>query len=953
MSPSRESHAPNSFRLLTLGGLTLVAPDGSVVRQQRRRLALLVLLASGGKRGVSRDKLISWLSPESTTDSARHSLNQLIYYVRQEAGESAFIGSDPLSLNPEAFSSDFSDFECAVASGSNAEAAELYKGPFLDGFHLPDSPEFDQWADAERSRLASVYSESLVRLVADATSRHDHVDAIKWARQLSYQDPLSGRAAIALMRSLEAAGDGPAALLHARGHESLVRAELGSAPDRELTAFVERLASQAPAASRNGDSHLPHPIEEIIETGKPVVIRMPAPAIVPRNRSRLRTAYRAVAGLFVVVAGVSVFLRGGENAFPWSKASSKLVTSGGQILVGDFQSEPDDSLGARALSEALRSSFVDVPALSVVPRAELDGALARMKLPITSFLDFRLARELATRNGYEAVLGGSITRMWAGYLVSAQLIKANGTELATISETALSRDLLIPAIGRLSIKLRETLGESASSLDSVRPLSEVTTGSLTALERYDQAQRADRSGQGRAPHTMTLLREAIAADSTFASAHRHLGIKLNNLGRTREGIRELRVAERFSHRLTDVERLQALSSLHMVLRDYTRSLDEAERVLELRPKSLWAFNQVAILDVLLGRFEHGREIARRRQQVDTTGFSLGPATAEFQGKVDEAITMARAVLVRNRDLKRTLLFDSGRRSLAFAHSAVPDYDSVDFYTVPIGSAVQGHPDILARGQLARGQVRKAFGTLGVRARGAETRRSHPKFSAINESLAASATAVILGDMVSASRRLDSVLADTSFLTDDAADQPIDAILALAMTGRARDARAALTRIERAADSDIRAARDPELSLASGAVALAEKRFPEAVAALQHASRTNMVSDHACRICVLPLLGRAYEAMGQPDSAVATYQRFLSTGDNIRIYPDGVWRATVLFRLGDLYAQRGDRTRAAAYFEKFVTLWKDADPELKPRVDAARRRIVELRKPATIASTPSR
>ena len=952
MSPSRGSHAHNSFRLLTLGGLTLVAPDGSAVRQQRRRLALLVLLASGGKRGVSRDKLISWLSPESTTESARHSLNQLIYYLRQEAGESAFIGGDPLSLNPEVLSSDLSEFECAVSSGADSVATELYRGPFLDGFHLPDSPEFDQWAMAERSRLSSIYSELLVRLAADATSRSDHVAAIKWGRQLTEHDPLSGRAAIGLMHSLEAAGDGPAALLHARGHEALVRSELGSAPDPGLAAFVERLASQAPAASRNGASHLPHPIEGVI-TGKPVVIEIPPPAIMPRNRWRLRPAYRVAAGLLVVVAGVFVFLRGDENVFPWSKASSKLVTSGDQILVGDFKSEPDDSLGARALSEAFRSSLVDSRALSVVPRAELDGALARTALPITSFLDLRLARELATRNGYEAVLVGSITRMWAGYLVSAQLMRTNGTALATISETALSSDLLIPAVGRLSISLRKTLGESAFTLDSVRPLSEVTTASLTALERYDQAQRADRSGRGRAPYTITLLREAIAADSTFASAHRLLGIKLYNLGSTREGIRELRSAERFSHRLNDVERLQALSNLHFVLRDYARAADEAQHVLLLRPRMLWAFNQVAILDLLLGRFEHGREIAKRRQKVDTTWFSLGPATAEYQGLIDEAITMARAVFVRNRDLNRTLLFDSGRRSLAFAHSAVPDYDSVDFYTVPIGSTVPGHPNILARSQLARGQIRKAFATLGVRALGAEVRRSDSTFSATNESLAASATAVIIGDVVSASRRLDAVVADTSFLTDDPADQPIDVILALALAGRARDARAALTRIERASDADIRAARGPELSLASGAVALAEKRFPVAVATLQHASASHMISDHACRICILPLLGRAFEAAGQPDSAVAAYERFLSTGDNVRILPDGVWRATVLFRLGDLYAKGGDRTRAVAYLEQFVALWKDADPELKPRVDAARRRIVELRKPATIARTPSR
>lgn len=927
MFSSRDTHARNSFRLLTFGGLSLVAPAGSVVRQQRRRLALLVLLATGGKRGVSRDKLLLWLSPESTTESARHSLHQLLYYLRQQAGESAFIGSDPLSLNPEVFSSDFWDFERAVERESYAEAVDLYKGPFLDGFHLPDSADFDQWAAAERSRLSSVYCELLVRLGADATSRNNHVAAIKWSRQLADQDPLSGRAAIALMRSLEAAGDGPAAVLHARRHESLVRAELGTGPDPELMAFVERhrMATRTPPGLRNGDFHSIGEIQEVTAAGKPVVIES------AWHHRRGRRAIQWVAAcLFVVLAAGFALVRGND------------LTGEDQILVADFTSQPIDSISARALSEVLRSSLVDSRSANVVPRAELDRALESMQLPITSRLDSHVARDIAIRNGYEAVLGGSITKIGTGYVVSAQLTTTRGRELATLTETAIFDDALIPAFGRLAISLRRKMGEAASSLDSVPSLADVTTRSLLALRRYTQAQQEDRTGRGQAQWTITLLREAIAADSTFASAHRLLGIKLYNLRATRESIRELRAAERFSDRLTDVERLQALSGLHLVLRDYSRAADEAEQVLKLRPRMLWAFNQVAILDNLLGRYEHSREIAKRRQQVDSTGFSLGPAAAIYQGRITEGVGMARAVFIRNGDLKRTLLLGSGRRSMAFVHGAAADYDSVEYYSAPIGGTLRGDPEVLARSQLARGQMARAFATLGVRARSADGDPPSSRFAATNEALAASVTVVMLGDQPSASRRLDAVLADTAFHKGDPANQPIDVVVALALAGRARDARAELTRIERASDADLRTAREPELLVARGAVALAERRFPEAIAALQNASSSIMLGVHACRVCVLPLLGRAYEAAGQPDSARAVYERFLSTGDPDRIFPDGIWRAKVLVRLGGLHARRGDRTRAAARFAQFMTLWKDADPELRPQVDDARRRIVELR-----------
>ena len=74
MPPSRSPHARNGFRLLTLGSTTLVDAGGRSVVQQRRCLALLALLAASGERGVTRDRLVVGLSPESTADSARHAL---------------------------------------------------------------------------------------------------------------------------------------------------------------------------------------------------------------------------------------------------------------------------------------------------------------------------------------------------------------------------------------------------------------------------------------------------------------------------------------------------------------------------------------------------------------------------------------------------------------------------------------------------------------------------------------------------------------------------------------------------------------------------------------------------------------------------------------------------------------------------------------------------------------
>src|SRR5678815_1832834 len=143
MRPSRDPHARKPFRLLALGGATLVDSGGAVVAEQRRRLALLVLVAAGRGNGVSRDKLVAYLSPESPSESARHALHQLLYYLRQQAGDDVFLGTDPLRLNPDVITSDVAEFEDAIDRGVLETAVALYRGPFLDGFHITDSAEFD------------------------------------------------------------------------------------------------------------------------------------------------------------------------------------------------------------------------------------------------------------------------------------------------------------------------------------------------------------------------------------------------------------------------------------------------------------------------------------------------------------------------------------------------------------------------------------------------------------------------------------------------------------------------------------------------------------------------------------------------------------------------------------------------------------------------------------------
>ena len=229
------------LRLETLGGLTLRSEAGELVVTQRRRLALVVLVAAAGDHGITRDRLMASLWPERSADAARHSLEQLFYALRRDVGDTVFDGTNPIRLNPIVVGSDSREFEQGFARGALADAAELYRGPFLEGFFLTDAPGFERWVESERARLAALYARILESLAVAASEDGHHKVAADWWRKLVAIDPLRGASALGLMRALAASGDRAGALRYARAYEIQLRDELGTDVDTDLAAFVRTL----------------------------------------------------------------------------------------------------------------------------------------------------------------------------------------------------------------------------------------------------------------------------------------------------------------------------------------------------------------------------------------------------------------------------------------------------------------------------------------------------------------------------------------------------------------------------------------------------------------------------------------------------------------------------------------------------------------------------------------
>ncbi|MDQ3138761.1 MAG: protein kinase [Gemmatimonadota bacterium] len=251
--------------LETLGGLTLTDAEGQHVASQRRRLALLALLAAGGSRGVTRDKVIACLWPESAAEGARHALEQLVYSVRRQLPGVLAAGTDPLRLDPTVVRTDLADLAERLTGGDLEGAVGVYRGPFLDGFFLTGAPEFELWAERERSRLAADHARTLKKLADQAEASGQHTTEIDLRRQLSGTDPLGERAATDYVRALADSGDWAAAAHAARAFADRVRAELPGVTVSDLEALVERLREDRRLEAREDPSEPGAPVRYLLE----------------------------------------------------------------------------------------------------------------------------------------------------------------------------------------------------------------------------------------------------------------------------------------------------------------------------------------------------------------------------------------------------------------------------------------------------------------------------------------------------------------------------------------------------------------------------------------------------------------------------------------------------------------------------------------------------------------
>lgn len=535
------------LQLHTLGGVFVLQSDGLRVggaAAQRRSLALLSILAVHGDTGVSRDRLLALLWPDGDPDKVRHALTQSLYHIRRALScDDLFVIAGPnIRLNGERIGTDVGRLLSLAEKGAHQAVGAIYKGPFLDGFVLPSSVEFDQWMSVERSRFQQIVARSFERLAVAAEQSADWSAAVEWYHRLVALDPLSASATMRLMRALWASGDRAGAIQQGRAHATLIYDELEIEADAAVLRLIDELtaAREAPSPVRLPETP-PRPQVAVVDATPldvPVAaIPSPAQASLPLARRRRwprsfvgRTVV-AVSTLLVVAAGVFPFIR------PQAVAEGAIHLDAEPVVVAPFRvagSDPSLAYLREGMVELLSSRLADDSAAHAVDPGRVIGAWRKEQL--TGPADtrnpdaIRIARELG---GGRVIVGGIVGGPSRMVVSASLLVAATGETRAQVTVEG-PVDSLTTLVDRLAAKL------IASSAGEGDRFGDRFTPSLAALHDFLEGQAAYRGGDY--ARAIPAYERALARDSTFALAALHLALAADGINDAEQHDRALALA---------------------------------------------------------------------------------------------------------------------------------------------------------------------------------------------------------------------------------------------------------------------------------------------------------------------------------------------------------------------------------------------------------------------------
>jgi DNA-binding winged helix-turn-helix (wHTH) protein/tetratricopeptide (TPR) repeat protein len=611
------------------------------------------------------------------------------------------------------------------------------------------------------------------------------------------------------------------------------------------------------------------------------------------------------------VAVVAVVAAGVAGGLLWHSRQPRRLTEKDTVVLGDFANATGDSVFDGTLREGLSVQLEQSPFLSLESEEGIRQALRLMGRPANARLTPEVAREVCQRMNGGVALDGSIAQIGTRYdLILKAVDCVNGDPLASAEAQSSDKSHVLDALQDAAADIRKKLGESSNMVQKYNvSLEKVTTQSLDALQAYTLGWHAQVNGDQAG--AVGSLKRAISLDPNFAMAYAVLGTAYGPLGETSLAIENTKKAYDLRDRVSEREKFYISSHYE---ENVTGNMGKAVQLYELwsrtYPRDVSPVVHLGFYYSSIG--QHNKALAAGQRVLELApdrGVPYELLASQYLDldRTDEAGAVVQQAKARGID-SPTLHEDC--YVLAFLRGDAAGMAREAVWAV-------GRPGIEDRLINLQSDTAAFTGHLveanALTERAAGMARQAEEKEAAAGYLAEAAVREALAGNLAAARRWTAAALQAS------SDQDAETALVLALVGD-------LARAQKFAD-DL-AKRNPQDAvnppMVRAVIALRQRSPAKAIADLQVAAPYDLGEVSQLTLYPVYIRGQAFLAEHQGAAAAAEFQKIL---DHPGLALNEIISPLAHLGLAHAYVLEGDKTKAKAAYRDFLTLWRDADPDI--------------------------
>jgi len=618
----------------------------------------------------------------------------------------------------------------------------------------------------------------------------------------------------------------------------------------------------------------------------------------------------------LVLAGVAVIVLVAAigGAVILRSRQARRLTAKDTIVLADFTNTTGDPVFDEALKQGLRVQLEQSPFLNILSDQRVGKELQLMGRAKDERLTQDIAREVCERAGSKVFLAGSISSLGTHYVVGLNALTCQtGDVLGSTQMEADNREHVLKALSVSATKMRDKLGESLATIQKYDAPVEATTQSLEALRAYSLGMKTW-FAKGHAL-SLPFFQRAAELDPRFAMAYARMAMVYNNLGERAVAAANMQKAYELREHASEWEQLYLKAHYYdRVTRELDKALDVYTVWKQTYPRDWVPYNNLNAIYSMLGNHEKALDEALEAVQLDPDNEDNYAALGETYialKRLDDAAAVFK--LADERKLEGEGLL-GGRLLLAWLKD---DTKEIDRLLSSAASNLAPEETVLEWKGFTAGDYGKLTQARSLWQRAAAA-AEHSKAS---ERLALLQSNTALLEAYSGDIQQARLHANTAARLAANRDTLIRAARVLALAGDVRGTEKLLTELNQRFPLDTVVQRYWIPTIRS-AMVLHRKNAQEALEELSAVSPYEMgLLGHMEAVW---LRGQAYLMLRNGDAAVTEFQKILDHRGIVMLDPVGV---LAHIGLGRAYALQGDTAKARAAYQDFLTLWKDADPDI--------------------------